>query len=678
MASGPFAARLATEIPALSNPAIDDFERVNSLREWAYAHIPLAAEATVLLDNLAPDYLSWPIEKIFETFERDAGALWAYGTANVFARMCRMAGLPAAVLRVGERDSAQNHYVTIVRIEVDGKPRFVLEDAYFDFALTDVAGRPLDWSNILGLLRERRSMEIVFSPRLSKPKTLVFAKGDNGRPPFTRRSYSSWGWYGQGWLDWSLRNAVSTNSLYALLYPLSFSPIGDPTPFDQVATLSTAQPQPPRRSLEERHERLARCIYDEDFEKVVLEFTRDELRDFFSGNPWRMNQAVNVWEFLKGEAVLTSYPRDICIPIADVCNARCTFCTSWLEGTRMLKLNEMDSYRTLIEHAFAVGLAGHGEPLSHPQIKEILARLQAWLNSDASCYLITNGVFLRELMDDLLRSRVTRYAISLNGATAATHREVMGLEKGAFEDILASIRRLVSIRDGGADIRISISLVITAQNVHETADFVRLGNELRENAVQLKTLAGQIGPVAGLNYHMLPPYQHPEFERHRAAAIKAIEASKVEVLASPESWETPVFPSVVAQRFRDDPPPFVAREDAMRSPEVRGISGAQGKFAKNTRGAFRAFIEDFDGNNPYRRVPRYSCKAPYYNLYINDFSFTMVPCCYLVQVPGHDRVMWDGTVDFFDAWNSSAMVALRTRLRDGPLFDMCTKCPAVY
>ncbi len=56
----------------------------------------------------------------------------------------------------------------------------------------------------------------------------------------------------------------------------------------------------------------------------------------------------------------------------------------------------------------------------------------------------------------------------------------------------------------------------------------------------------------------------------------------------------------------------------------------------------------------------------------------MVPCCYMVGVPGHDQVMWDGTGDFFEAWNSPAMIALRTRLRDGPLFNMCTKCPTVY
>ncbi len=64
------------------------------------------------------------------------------------------------------------------------------------------------------------------------------------------------------------------------------------------------------------------------------------------------------------------------------------------------------------------------------------------------------------------------------------------------------------MRNSGKPISISISLVITAQNVHELAQFVELGNELGVNIIQLKTLAaGQFGSVAGLNYHTLPPYQ---------------------------------------------------------------------------------------------------------------------------------------------------------------------------
>ena len=680
VATGPFVARLLAEIPALSDPTANDFERVNALREWAYAHIPLALSADVLLDTLEPDYMSWPLERLFQTFKRDAGALWAYGTATVFSRICHQMGYPAATLHFGDLESPQNHHVSIVKVDIDGAPRFIVEDAYFNFVLTNSEGRALDWREVVQLLRDRRSADILAHPRDGQLKSFVLRNSENGRPPFEHTSYAVWGFFGPGWSNWAVRNVTSTNSLYAFLFPRSLKPIGDPGSFDQVVDLMEERPVPDSWRAEDRHIRLAACSCDDQFEKVVLEFTRDELCEFYADDPWRRNQAINVWEYKSGETVLTTYPRDVCIPIADICNARCSFCTSWLEGTRLLKLQEMDGYEAVIEHAQRIGLAGHGEPLSHPQIKEILTKLQAWLNPRAYCYLITNGVYLGKLMDELLRSRVNSYSIILNGATAATHREVMGLKEGAFEDILNSIRRLIAIRDGDTSIWIwvSISLVITAQNVHEIADFVRLANELRVNAVQLKTLAGQGGATAGLNYHLLPPYEHPEFARHKVAALKAIASSRVEVQASPESWDTPVFPTVVAKGFRDNPPPFISREDALKSRAIRETMGAQEKFSRRMQGAFRENVRDFDGNNPFGREPRYACKAPYYYLYVNDFSFTMVPCCYMVNVPGHDHVMWDGTGDFFEAWNSPAMVNLRTRLRDGPLFNMCTKCPSIY
>lgn len=56
----------------------------------------------------------------------------------------------------------------------------------------------------------------------------------------------------------------------------------------------------------------------------------------------------------------------------------------------------------------------------------------------------------------------------------------------------------------------------------------------------------------------------------------------------------------------------------------------------------------------------------------------MVPCCYLNAVPGYEKVFYDGEGDFFEAWNSPGMVELRRRLKEGPLFNMCTKCPSTF
>ena len=414
---------------------------------------------------------------------------------------------------------------------------------------------------------------------------------------------------------------------------------------------------------------------------VLAPFALADIRNAFAHDPWNLNKFINVWEFEHGTTVLESYPCDISIPIADVCNARCTFCTSWLEGTRLLDIAELDAFEPLMRKAHVVGLAGHGEPLGHPRMAAILERLSDWLDYRARAYLITNGVYLDRYLHQLLAARVASFAISLNAATAQTHREVMGLAEGAFEAVLATIRRMVEIRndpEAAHRLRVSISLVLTRQNMHEVADFVRLGNELQVDEIQLKTLAGAQGGVVGLNYHELPPYDHPDFAHHKEEALAAIAASSVPVTADPESWDTRVFPQDVERRFAEAPPVHVPRAEALANPEVRDFYAAQEKSQAKSRGELIEEIDDRDGDNPYGRAPRFACRAPYYFLYINDFSYNMSPCCYMGKVPGYERMIYDGSYDFFEVWNSPSMVGLRARLRDGPLFRMCERCPGVY
>ena len=134
----------------------------------------------------------------------------------------------------------------------------------------------------------------------------------------------------------------------------------------------------------------------------------------------------------------------------------------------------------------------------------------------------------------------------------------------------------------------------------------------------------------------------------------------------------------IEEKIKIAPPSNVPREEAMRNKAVRQYWRGQEKFIEKTKGLLLNPIDDFDGHNPFDRFPRYSCRSPYHTLYINDFSYSMVPCCYLNAVPGYEKVFYDGEGDFFEAWNSPGMVELRRRLKEGPLFNMCTKCPSTF
>src|SRR5262245_10750707 len=181
--------------------------------------------------------------------------------------------------------------------------------------------------------------------------------------------------------------------------------------------------------------------------KLVRRFTREELRAAFEHDPFLSNYVVNHWEFAHAETVLTTYPWKVVLPISDVCNATCTFCNSWLRGVRTLKVDELDRFAVVLRHAAEVGLEGHGEPLVHPEIDTVIQRLTEIVDPRCWKYIITNAARLDRYYDMLQALGINNYSISLNAATAETHDAIMGLGADAFDRILASIRRLVAVRN---------------------------------------------------------------------------------------------------------------------------------------------------------------------------------------------------------------------------------------
>ena len=309
----------------------------------------------------------------------------------------------------------------------------------------------------------------------------------------------------------------------------------------------------------------------EYFEKIFKNFdTPEEILELVTPSPTIQNFAKNIWEFARGKTTLSTYPWNVSIPVADLCNARCTFCTSWLDGRKMLDLDQLELFEPVIRHALLIGLVGHGEPLAHPRFDELCDRLEVLCDPASSIYTITNGFFLEKWREKLERINLHSYSISLNAATAETHDAVMGLGRDAFPRIIDSISHLVELsKQPGKDKDLFITLVVTQQNLAEIPAFIELGNRLGVGEIWLRSLLPQANLVAGLNYHILPPYLHPDFERLRRSAVAAIRASQVGVQADPAIWGQPLFSEAMEQRIQLNPPPTVSRETALRDRNLR-------------------------------------------------------------------------------------------------------------
>ena len=307
-----------------------------------------------------------------------------------------------------------------------------------------------------------------------------------------------------------------------------------------------------------------------EVESSLKYFSREEVQNLFAWDPVISNLLLNIWEYVHGIAKLSSYPWNISLPVSDICNARCTFCTSWLEGRKVLPVERLESFSAVLQHAIYVGLVGHGEPLAHPHFPELCAVLKKFLDPRSTCYTITNGVFLKKWKNELDAIQLDSYSISLNAATPKTHDEIMGLGIEAFSDITNSIEQLVGKPSAsGSPKQIYITMVITQQNIEEIPGFIQLGNELGVTEIWLRTLLPQSHLVQGLNYHLLPPYLHPAFEELRATAVEAIEKSQVKIQASPETWGNSIFSPLLQKDIHDNPPPTLIRAEVLKSQEIR-------------------------------------------------------------------------------------------------------------
>jgi len=422
-----------------------------------------------------------------------------------------------------------------------------------------------------------------------------------------------------------------------------------------------------------------------DLVAAVRLIPRDELARRFYHDALLTNFVLNHLEYAQGAATLTTYPWNVVIPIADICNARCVFCNSWLRGKRLLELSELEKFAPVLKTAAMISLEGHGEPLFHPKFGEIARTLRQTIDPRCRISIITNALLLDERLDELLGMGVNVFNVSLNAATAATHETVMGLGVEAFDRVVATLRELQR-RGAAMDVArkpaVNLSMAVTAMNIHEIPQFITLAESLGASQVNLRTLLPQTELLAGLNYHVLPPYLAPEFAQHLAAARSAIAATRLSVDADLSSWSKPIFPEAVQQRIDAQAPAMVHRRDAQRvvvlqKSDYKGLEKmrSNGELLLAGEGDPRWTMREEAAPDTADRLAPFKCSDVYTTLHMNDFFFVLRPCCYMDAVPNHDVIKYDGGDNFLEAWNSPAMVSLRQRLHAGPLYNMCRRCP---
>lgn len=165
------------------------------------------------------------------------------------------------------------------------------------------------------------------------------------------------------------------------------------------------------------------------------------------------------------------------------CNLRCRHC--WIEpkyqsGDNTYPSLDLPIFRSIIEQAKPLRLRGvkltGGEPLLHPQIKEILELIRA---EGLRLFAETNGLLCTpELCRKMADCKDAFVSVSLDGPEPESHEWIRGVP-GCFENTLQGIRNLVE-----AGFKPQIIMTIMRRNKEKIEEMVHLAERLGAGSVK--------------------------------------------------------------------------------------------------------------------------------------------------------------------------------------------------
>lgn len=197
-----------------------------------------------------------------------------------------------------------------------------------------------------------------------------------------------------------------------------------------------------------------------------------------SGRARQQNEDLALLEAFFQQSELTAYPVHFALNLYPRCTAHCTFCGYYtapvgsfrVEASRLKQLD----WLALTQRLQLNG--GLGEPFAHPDIVNLLYRIQEW-HPALSVYTHTNASAFSRTNVQAIADCVSELRISINAATRATYERLMPPLK--FDDLLAKIALLVAARQkSGSRLQIGFHFVAYDENIHELPHLPDLANSL--------------------------------------------------------------------------------------------------------------------------------------------------------------------------------------------------------
>lgn len=169
-------------------------------------------------------------------------------------------------------------------------------------------------------------------------------------------------------------------------------------------------------------------------------------------------------------------PKEMTLYLTDKCNFRCVFdgnpCMRETEnGTPDSGTITPETLNQILDKYPSIKgccIAGYGEPLLHPKLKELLDIFQA---RGVYVGIITNGALIESRLDTAKHPSISYISVSLNAHTSEGHQAYSGTK--TWDKVLNGIRLLKSHQ-----VNVGVSCVITKHNIKIIPEYLELCKSL--------------------------------------------------------------------------------------------------------------------------------------------------------------------------------------------------------
>lgn len=174
---------IVNETPSLKYPnTLTDFEIANAIREWAFKNVPVVfynAELRVEDKEKVSSAYRVPLGKRILMFREGEAGAWCSATATTLSDIFNLFGFESYTIDIGDiynNEKKATHSLTLVKIRHEGKEILSAQDAYLNYTVIDSTGSPLDYFDILALLKKQEEDQVVFQYGAEQQKPRLVAK----------------------------------------------------------------------------------------------------------------------------------------------------------------------------------------------------------------------------------------------------------------------------------------------------------------------------------------------------------------------------------------------------------------------------------------------------------------------------------------------------------------------